>query len=77
MASATDLSIRVPQLPAEIWRVIFGNFNTTEEDLAHLWLECRLVSRLFKEETEHMVAHKFVPKISILISSGVSPPYCR
>ena len=72
MASPVHLPHFLPQLPAEIWSIIFANLDLTDQDLVHLWLNYRLVSRLFKEQVEHIFAQKFVPKTSLLISSGIS-----
>ena len=72
MAFAVRLPHSVPQLPAEIWRIIFGNLDPTDQDLVHLWLNYRLVSKLFKEEVEHLFAKNFVSETSLLISSGSS-----
>ena len=72
MASAVDLPHIVPQFPTEIWRIVFGNLDPTNQDLVHLWLDYRLVSKLFKEEIEYLFAKKFIPKTSLLISSGGS-----
>ena len=72
MASAVDLSHFIPQLPVEIWRIVFGNLDLTDQDLVYLWLDYRLVSRLFKEEVEHIFAKEFISKTSLLISSGSS-----
>ena len=72
MASVVDLPHFVPQLPAEIWRIVFANLDPTAQDLVRLWLNYRLVSKLFKEEVEHLFAKKFIPNTSLLISSGTS-----
>ena len=72
MASALDLPHLVPQFPAEIWTIVFGNLDLTDQELVHLWLDYRLVSKLFKEEVEHLFAKNFIPKTSLLISSGSS-----
>ena len=72
MASAVHLPYSVPQLPAEIWRIVFGNLELTDQDLVHLWLSYRLVSRLFKEEVEHIFTKRFMLKTSLLITSGSS-----
>lgn len=65
-----NLSLHGPQLPAEIWRMVFSNFDTTYQGIVQLWLNYRSVSKLFKEEAEHFLAHKFVPKSSLYISNG-------
>ena len=62
----------VPQLPAEMWRMVLGNFGTTDEDLIHLWLTCRHVSRLLKLEVEYIFATKHVPKTSLWVGNGAS-----
>ena len=67
-----DLPRYVPRLPAEIWKIIFSSLDFTDQDLVHLWLNYRLVSRLFKEEVEHVFAKRFISKTSLLISSGSS-----
>ena len=36
MTAAIALSHRVPQLPAETWRAIFGNSGVINEDLIYL-----------------------------------------
>ena len=72
MASAVKLPHCVPQLPAEIWRIVFDNLDSADQDLIHLWLDCRLVSKAFKEEVEHIFAKRFISKTSLLISSGSS-----
>lgn len=72
MASAEDVPHLGPQLPTEIWRIVFGNLDPTDQDLVHLWLDCRLVSKLFKEEVEHIFATDLISKTSLLISSSSS-----
>lgn len=72
MASAEVVPHLGPQLPTEIWRIVFGNLDPTDQDLVHLWLDCRLVSKLFKEEVEHLFATNFMSKTSLLISSSSS-----
>ena len=72
MASAVDFPHFVPQFPAEIWRIVFGNLDQTNQDLVHLWLDYRLVSKLFKEEVEYLFAKKYISKTSLFISSGGS-----
>ncbi len=72
MTSAVDVAFRVSQLPPEIWRIVFGNFDTTDKDLTHLWFNHRRVSKLFKEEAEYVFATKFVSEASVWISHGGS-----
>lgn len=72
MASAMNLLHLVPQLPAEIWRIVFDNLDHTDQDLMHMWLDYRLVSKPFKEEVEHIFAKRLISKTSLLISSGSS-----
>ena len=62
----------IPQLPAELWRMVFGNFGTADEDLIHLWLDYRHVSKLFKNEVEHIFATNYVPKTSLWVGNGGS-----
>lgn len=61
-----------PQLPAEVWSMVFGSFGTADEELIHLWLDCRHVSKLFKKEVEHVFAAKHVPKTSLWVGNGGS-----
>lgn len=73
MASAeADPPHLIPHLPPEILRLVFSNLNRTSLDLVTLWLNCRLVSKPFKAEAEHIFATNFLSKTSLLISSRSS-----
>ena len=72
MASTVNLPNLVPQFPAEIWGIVFSNLDPTDQELVHLWLDYRFVSKLFKEEIEHLFAKKIIQKTSLLIGSGRS-----
>lgn len=50
--------------------MVFSNFDTTYQDIVQLWLNYRYVSKMFKEEAEHIFTNKFVPKTSLFISNS-------
>ena len=64
-----------PYLPAEIWRNIFAHVCATDKELVQLWRSCRQLSRLFKEESEFLVAAELVPRTSLRLSSGESSSF--
>ena len=70
MTSVMYELLRVPRLPAEIWKIVFANFDTADEDLVQVWLSYRHVSKLFKEEAEHVFGKDVISKTSMWISNG-------
>lgn len=70
--TAMNSSLRSPQLPAEIWRMVFGHFGIADEDLVQLWLDCRHVSKLFKSAVEYRFTTDHVPKTLLWIGNGRS-----
>ena len=61
----------MPVLPADVWRIVFSDFEE-DHDLTHLWIECRNVSKLFRDEVEHVFKTKHLPKISIAFDLGTT-----
>lgn len=58
-------------LPADVWRIVFSDLEE-DHDLTHLWIECRNVSKLFRDEVEHVFKTKQLPKTSIASDLGTT-----
>ena len=52
-------------LPPELWAMILPKVCSSREDLLHLWLRCRQVSRFFRHEIENLVATECLPRTFI------------
>ena len=59
-----------PIFPPEILSLILQHFNSSPQDLRHLWTTCRLVSLFFRHEIEHIFISKYLPRI-LLRSSRI------
>lgn len=53
----------------EIWYSVFRDI-TEWLDLVHMWTECRQVSRMFRNQVEHVFQIVHIPKTKVLVNLG-------
>lgn len=60
-----------PIFPVEVWSTVFSNFKK-DQDLVHLWTDCRHVCRQFRDDVERIFISKHLKKTTIDFDCGRS-----